>query len=181
MCGVALQVLTGSLRQTNLKTRFQRAQLQQRVSNPFWTVFDNHELAAVFALCAGSALLGGTNSFDIGHVDRRKVRGTLHYVPMVEGEDYVVGSPNTVQWEQHPQTCNNRLGNILVDSGSSNCLFSDAVFSKLVQTAARENPGYSELFASPTLHGRGQLPVWFGCAAIDITGFSRRATGSLYC
>lgn len=116
------------------------------------TFRDRHGLEAVFALCAGSSVLGGSNAFDVGHVDLRKaVEGLIHYVPMVTESNFIIRGPSGARMGSMSTGAHaTDWGNILVDSGASNCVFSDAVFTRLLQAAARESPLYADLWSSPT-------------------------------
>ena len=116
------------------------------------TFRDVHGLEAVFALCASSETLGGSNSFDIGHVDEHKaLGGSINYVSMLVETDYIIDGPSVVRVGGTTAGASSAdWGGILVDSGSSSCVFSDAVFSKLIQAATAESPAYAELWSSST-------------------------------
>jgi hypothetical protein len=108
-------------------------------------------LDAIFALCAGSASLGGSNSFDIGHIDQHKALGqSIHYISLVDAADFIIDGPSTVRvGATAADIYAADWGSILVDSGASNCVFSDAVFSKLIRAATTAAPAYVELWSSP--------------------------------
>lgn len=113
---------------------------------------DTHNLESIFALCVNDgASAAAAQSLDVGRIDQRKVDGDLHFVPCVEETDYIISGPRSTRiGGASAGATTEDWGRILVDSGSSNCVFSDAVFGNLAQVAARESPAHAALWLSST-------------------------------